>query len=243
MSRIAEDAWIGDNVEIGEGVIIGPGAVIHDNVRIGDYTVVGAYVTLGEPLAAFYSDPNYRNPPTIIGPHSVFRTGARLYAGNTVGAYFEAGQYATMREYCTFGDYCRFDAFAQTDPYVTAGNYCHLHYKVIIASFNLLEDYVVFYPYSAAADSIHPPCGECRQGSHIEKYVVVGAHALIFPGLRIGEGAVICHGAMVNKSVPPGRVVSGIPAKDVGAARALECDRDIYARAYPWRMNLPDFRP
>lgn len=43
--------------------------------------------------------------------------------------------------------------------------------------------------------------------------VWIGARAIIMPGIRIGNGAVIGAGAVVTKDVPNNAVVVGVPAK------------------------------
>ena len=41
----------------------------------------------------------------------------------------------------------------------------------------------------------------------------IGAKAIIFPGVTVGEGAVVGAGSVVTKDVPPMTVVAGVPAK------------------------------
>jgi acetyltransferase-like isoleucine patch superfamily enzyme len=48
--------------------------------------------------------------------------------------------------------------------------------------------------------------------------VWVGTRAVILKGVTIGDGAVVAAGAVVNKDVPPGAIVAGVPAKVVGRA-------------------------
>ena len=55
----------------------------------------------------------------------------------------------------------------------------------------------------------HPPL---HKPVHIERNVWIGAHAVILPGVRIGEGSIIGAGAVVTKNVPNGVIVAGIPA-------------------------------
>lgn len=43
--------------------------------------------------------------------------------------------------------------------------------------------------------------------------VFIGAKALILPGVRIADGAVVGAGAVISKDVPPWTVVGGNPAK------------------------------
>lgn len=45
--------------------------------------------------------------------------------------------------------------------------------------------------------------------------VWIGANAIILPGVRIGDGAVLAAGAVVTKDVEPYAVVGGVPAKTI----------------------------
>ena len=47
----------------------------------------------------------------------------------------------------------------------------------------------------------------------IGDYVYIGTNSLIMPGVTIGDGSLIAAGSVVTKSVPPGVVVGGNPAK------------------------------
>lgn len=51
---------------------------------------------------------------------------------------------------------------------------------------------------------------------HIGDRVWLGSNTEVLPGVKIGEGAVICAGAVVTKDVKPYAVMAGIPAHKVG---------------------------
>ena len=46
----------------------------------------------------------------------------------------------------------------------------------------------------------------------------IGAHAVILPGLTIGEGAMVGAGAVVTRDVAAGQTVVGNPARPIGAS-------------------------
>lgn len=46
--------------------------------------------------------------------------------------------------------------------------------------------------------------------------VFIGANALILGPVKIGPNAIVAAGAVVNKDVPPGTIVGGVPARIIG---------------------------
>jgi sugar O-acyltransferase (sialic acid O-acetyltransferase NeuD family) len=54
-------------------------------------------------------------------------------------------------------------------------------------------------------------CGKVK----LEPRVFVGAGAVVMPNVVVGEGAIIGAGAVVTKSVAPGEVIAGVPAKPI----------------------------
>jgi acetyltransferase-like isoleucine patch superfamily enzyme len=55
--------------------------------------------------------------------------------------------------------------------------------------------------------------------------VLIGSNATILPGVRIGDGAVVGAGSLVNRDIPPGALAAGVPARirrrEVGAGRPV----------------------
>lgn len=64
----------------------------------------------------------------------------------------------------------------------------------------------------------HPICPP-RWGCNVSKpisignEVWIGAHAVVLPGVTIGDGAVVAAGAVVSRDVPSYAVVAGVPAR------------------------------
>lgn len=64
----------------------------------------------------------------------------------------------------------------------------------------------------------------------IGDYVFIGPRAIILPGVKIGNGAVIAAGAVVTKNVPKFEVWGGIPAKKI-SDRQIKNPHYIVGRA------------
>ncbi len=43
--------------------------------------------------------------------------------------------------------------------------------------------------------------------------VMIGANSTVLPGVKIGDGAVIGAGSLVNRDIPPGALACGVPAR------------------------------
>lgn len=64
---------------------------------------------------------------------------------------------------------------------------------------------------------------EYRTGNVIiGRDVVIGANSTILPGVYIGDGAVVGAGSLVNRDVPPGTMVAGVPARVVDNGQAIQ---------------------
>jgi len=57
----------------------------------------------------------------------------------------------------------------------------------------------------------------------------IGANAVIMPGVNIGADSIVGVGSVVNKDVPPGTVVAGVPAKPI-------CTLSDYIARYQQKM-------
>jgi maltose O-acetyltransferase len=65
------------------------------------------------------------------------------------------------------------------------------------------------------SDDFHATVAPVKIGD----YVFVGPRAIIMPGVKIGQGAIVAGGAVVTKDVPDFAIVGGIPAQRIGERR------------------------
>jgi maltose O-acetyltransferase len=56
-------------------------------------------------------------------------------------------------------------------------------------------------------------------GVIVGDYAFIGPRAIILPGVRLGKGAVVAAGAVVTKNVSEGKIVAGVPAKEIGGRK------------------------
>lgn len=108
------------------------------------------------------------------------------------------------------GKYCCIASGAQ---FVMSGNQGHR------------ADWISPYPFHAFEEFQGAVDGFQRKGDTvIGNDVWIGLEALILPGIRIGDGAVVAARSIVTKEVEPYTVVAGNPAQVV---RKRFCDADI----------------
>jgi acetyltransferase-like isoleucine patch superfamily enzyme len=227
----------GENVKIGKKTRIGDNSIIYDNVDIGDHSIICNDCVIGEPLSDYYDDDKYKNPKTIIGKNALIRSHSLIYAGVAVGDNFSSGHRVTIREDSVFGNNCRIGTLSDIQGKVSFGDYCWLHSNVHIGQKSKVGNFVFIYPYVVFTNDPHPPSNVCI-GPTIGDFSQIAVGAIIFPGIQVGENALVGANAVVTSDVEDFAVVVGNPAK-------FKCDiREIPSREkkntmhYPWMYNF-----
>jgi maltose O-acetyltransferase len=72
---------------------------------------------------------------------------------------------------------------------------------------------------TASHDVLDPKWQHIKGKIEIEDYVWIGTGAMILPGVTLGRGCVVGARAVVSKSVEPGTIVVGNPAKIISKKR------------------------
>ena len=227
------------NINIGENVIIHPTAIIYPNVILHDNVFVGPYCIVGEPTASYYNDPtNHEFKTTEIGEGSILRSNTIIYEGNKIGKNFQTGHHVTIRENTLIGENCSIGTLSDIQGKAKIGNFVRMHSNVHIGQFSEIDDYAWLFPYVCLTNDKYPPMDKL-EGCKVGKYALITTGSILLPGVKVGENTMVAAGAVVSKDVADGRVVRGVPAKDVCA---IEDIKDNGQDIYPWKEHLEEFR-
>jgi UDP-2-acetamido-3-amino-2,3-dideoxy-glucuronate N-acetyltransferase len=133
--------------------------------------------------------------------------------------------YAFVNLYgCRVGDETRIGTFVEIQKGASVGARCKISSHTFICEGVTLEDEVfvghgVMFtndrcPRATRADGTPQTEEDWKlEATVVRRGASIGSNATILCGLEIGERAVVGAGAVVTRSVPPGAVVAGNPAR------------------------------
>ena len=155
-------------------------------------------------------------PHATVSPSARVHRTAQLRCGSgeqlLVGAdtTIDHGAYiATFGGAITIGERCGVNPYA-----VLYG-----HGGLVIGDDVLIATHAVVIPANHRYERLDLPIsrqGVTCLGIAIEDGAWIGAHAVILDGVRVGAGAIIAAGAVVNRDVPSNVIVGGTPARQIG---------------------------
>jgi len=208
-SRLSSDlkVWLyrASGAAIGRGVVMSPGSVISSPcVHIGDEVFIGKDVTIE-------CDALVVGRLTHIGDGSILKA-RRITLGENVFLYRDV----------EIGGGGGRDAEAE----IEISSHCHIGQGVHLnccRKITIGEESTITM---GAAVMTHAFANSVLEGYpavfapvEIGRNVQIGIRSVIFPGVRIGDGAVVGNHSSVIGDIPPGCYAAGVPARKVGNAR------------------------
>lgn len=160
-----------------------------------------------------------------LGEGAVIRSHTVIYAGNQIGDRLQTGHHVVIREANVIGNDVSIGTHSIVEHHVMIGSGVRLHSRVFVPEFSILEDHCWLGPGVMLTNARYPISRGVKDrlvGPHVERGAIIGANAVLLPGVRIGARALVGAGAVVTKDVPAGAVVVGNPARVVNQVDDIE---------------------
>jgi len=202
-------------------VVIDSNTIIYGPVNLGEGSYVGPDCVLGFPTSdelshMIRSGKFRRKLATKIGRNCILRPGTTIYSGVTLGDDVSFGHKALIREKVKIGNGTKIGTGVVIDGSCEIGKHVSIQTGVYICTHSTVEDCVFLGPCCVFTNDKYMMQKTAKLvGPRVKRGASIGANALLFPGVVVGEGAVVGSQAMVNRNVPPRTVFAGIPARKI----------------------------
>jgi acyl-[acyl carrier protein]--UDP-N-acetylglucosamine O-acyltransferase len=228
---IHQTALIDNRARIGADVEIGPFTIVHANVVIGNGSKIGSHCEIGVPT------PLGDGSPLVIGSSSNIRSHSVFYESSSFGNSLTTGHRVTVRELTRAGESFQIGTLGDIQGRCQIGNHVRFQSNVFVGQHATIEDFVWAFPHVVFTNDPHPP-SEVMRGVTIRRFAAIAAMSTIFPGVRIGEGALVGACSAVTKDVDDHRIVAGNPATDRGPTSRIKLKDGTGRNAYPWTTHF-----
>ena len=113
---------------------------------------------------------------------------------------------AKIGKFCSVANHAVIGLWGHPMTTLTTSPFIYSRSKVQLMGDILVDEKDLYVP---------PPRPESETVTVLGNDVWVGYRAIVMPGVKIGDGAVVAAGAIVTHDVPPYAIVAGVPAKVV----------------------------
>ena len=120
---------------------------------------------------------------------------------------------------CKIGANSKIGAFVEIGKGVEIGENCKVESHAFLPEGIFIADNVFVGPRVVFCNVLHPMKGEKYRTTVVYEDVIIGAGAIILPGIDLHVGAFIGAGSIVTESVEPGVTVVGNPARPIHLGR------------------------
>lgn len=133
--------------------------------------------------------------------------GAIIRKGCWLGGNIKIGRFTSLNS--------NVSVIGSSQTKVIIGKYTSIAPEVVIQSENHILNRLTTCPLNYFIKDSEDASTEPKGDIVIGNDVWIGRRAIILPGVKIGDGAVIGAGAIVTKNVIPYSIVAGVPAKKI----------------------------
>jgi len=185
----------------------------------------------------------FEDKKTIIGKRTRIDGGSTIYGGVRIGNDCIVGHNTAIRfnvnvgHHTTIGNLCMLEGNTTIGHHTLITSNCHICQKttmgnyVFFAAFSVTTNDPKMYYYRKEYSKETGKHWKLLQGPTIKDGARIAVGVIIFPGITIGEHAVVGAGAIVTKNVPDYAIVYGAPSKIRGYVNPnsdiiVECKSD-----------------
>lgn len=129
-----------------------------------------------------------------------------------IGKNVRIWHYAYVGAKTVVGDNVKIGSLAHVDYGVKIGNNVKIEGLAYIPPLTVIGNDVFIGPSATFTNDPYPMSPKMA-GVTVEDGAVIGARAVVRPGVRIGRNSVVAMGAVVTRDVPADTVVMGSPAR------------------------------
>jgi len=163
------------------------------------------------------------------------KTMPKVGKGTIIGENVQFGEgvvvwnYVVIGDNTKIGDGVRIGSFCDIGKDVTLGKKCNIQAHVTISNGCVLGDSVFIAPNSTLLNDKYP-VSSLLSPPVLKDRVTVGGGVTVLPNVVLGEDCVVGGGSVVARDVPAGKVVAGVPAKEVMTLKEYCRKREAFLR-------------
>ena len=186
-------------VHLDAAVRLGQDVTVYPNTSIRGASNVEWGAALG---------PNAQIADSAIGPEA--RVNAAVVEGSVLGPRVAVGPFSHIRQGCVLEE----SVYVGSHAEIKASRICA---GAHVGHFSYIGDAVVGADANIGAGAV--TCnfdGESKHETEIGEGAFIGSGSMLIAPVKVGAGALTGAGAVVNRDVPPGGRVAGVPARPLG---------------------------